>query len=229
MKRKDLTGIKFERLTVVEYHSTDKAGRARWRCVCNCNKEVIVMSNNLLSNHTKSCGCIRKFSPGYTTDGKKTRLYCVWSAMKDRCGNPRHASYEYYGGKGVYVCIEWLDFIPFHEWAINNGYKNHLTIDRINSKKGYFPTNCRWVSRQIQAMNRGRKKGTGVYWDARRKKWRGRFNLKGKEIFCGYFKSYSKACVVVKKQRESAYRDVYFQELGTIPIKKTTIKQEISS
>lgn len=84
-----------------------------------------------------------------------TPLYNAWAAMKRRCNNPNHEFYRLYGGRGVKVCVEWNEFEPFLDWALKNGYKEGLTLDRTDNDGGYFPENCRWVSCAVQANNRG--------------------------------------------------------------------------
>lgn len=74
------------------------------------------------------------------------RLYRIWHGMKQRCGNPNNLSYKYYGGKGIEVCFEWLDFKVFMRWALSNGYQDKLTIDRKDVKQGYNPENCQWIT-----------------------------------------------------------------------------------
>ena len=91
-----------------------------------------------------------------------TKLYRVWDAMKDRCYRESHKVYRRYGGRGILVCDEWkTDFIVFKNWALENGYKASLTIDRIDNDKGYFPSNCHFVS---QAENCRNRKGIKLNW-----------------------------------------------------------------
>ncbi|MBO7715855.1 MAG: hypothetical protein J6S85_19990 [Methanobrevibacter sp.] len=91
------------------------------------------------------------------THGQRhTKLYKVWEGMKRRCFNKNDHSYKHYGGKGIKVCKEWLHFPPFFEWAKANGYKEGLTIDRIDSNGNYEPKNCRWVSHKVQNRNYSR-------------------------------------------------------------------------
>lgn len=83
-----------------------------------------------------------------------TRIYGIWAAMKARCGNPNYTEYELYGGRGVKVCEEWIDFMNFHEWAKISGYSDDLSIDRINNDGNYEPSNCKWSTPKEQANNR---------------------------------------------------------------------------
>jgi hypothetical protein len=98
----------------------------------------------------------------------RSRLYNIWKLMKRRCNNPKDNVYKYYGGKGIKVCQEWEKFIPFMEWAHNNGYTDELTIDRIEGDKDYSPDNCRWItqsenSRIANVGREGWKKGKFKY------------------------------------------------------------------
>lgn len=102
----------------------------------------------------KSCGCHKNVTHG----DYKTRLYRIWKAMKNRCLNPNNKRYNDYGGRGITVCTEWTDkdngFINFRYWAIQNGYKEELQIDRIDNNGNYSSDNCRWVTHQENSQNK---------------------------------------------------------------------------
>lgn len=160
MPFKDLTGRKFNRLTVLERDCLHPRGHKQsvyWICVCECGEMTVVSSYSLTSNYTKSCGCLSRetSSKGNSTHGMaETRIYGTWCRMKSRCANKNSKDYEYYGGRGVVVCKEWLhDFQAFYDWAMANGYQDGLTIDRIDVNGNYEPSNCRWVTMKIQNNN----------------------------------------------------------------------------
>ena len=82
------------------------------------------------------------------------KLDRTWYAIRYRCFNPNSTFYYRYGGRGITVCKEWDNKQSFREWAVNNGYADDLTIDRIDNDKGYSPDNCRWVSMKENCNNR---------------------------------------------------------------------------
>ena len=93
----------------------------------------------------------------YITKGKFypfSRLYRIWLNMRNRCNNSRDHHYNRYGGRGIKICKEWDDFEKFENWAIDHGYNENLSLDRINNDDGYYPGNCRWVNATVQANNR---------------------------------------------------------------------------
>lgn len=90
---------------------------------------------------------------------KDKRLYTIWKSMKQRCYNPNNRYYKDYGGRGITMCNEWLlSYYAFETWAFLNGYKENLSIDRIDVNKGYAPNNCRWVSWIVQNNNTRKNK-----------------------------------------------------------------------
>lgn len=152
---KDVTGMKFNNLLVVQRVENSEKGKSRWRCLCDCGNYTIVTGSNLRNGSVKSCGCLLKKNIPRTHGLSKTRLYNEWSGMVQRCENPNSKSYKDYGQKGIKVCIEWRkDFKSFYDWSLLNGYKEGLTIDRINFDEDYCPDNCRWITKGEQAKNR---------------------------------------------------------------------------
>ena len=83
-----------------------------------------------------------------------TKLYRIWCHMKSRCNNPNVSSYKWYGARGIKICEDWERFKPFMQWALNNGYGDELSLDRIDNDLGYTPENCRWVTMKQQQNNR---------------------------------------------------------------------------
>ena len=129
-----------------------------WLCCCDCGSSVVVVSGNLRSGNTISCGCVSKelSIKRNTTHGRcGTRLYTEWLCMKHRCYNQKNKSFVYYGGRGITVCDEWKnDFQAFYDWAMQNGYTDNLTIDRKDVNGNYEPSNCRWITTQEQMNNK---------------------------------------------------------------------------
>ncbi len=161
----DLTGQRYGRLTVVEREGTDKNRKnVLWMCRCDCGGTTVTTTAHLRSGHAKSCGCFAKerlIQEGektrfFTTHGKsRSRLYRIFYGMKDRCYNTKNAKYHLYGARGIEVCEEWKnDFQAFSSWAMANGYREDLSIDRIDNDKGYSPDNCRWATVIEQNRNR---------------------------------------------------------------------------
>lgn len=157
MKKKELTGESFGKLLVLE--KAENIGKnTRWLCLCECGKKKTILTYNLLSGRSKSCGCVRGEKLGNLTrthSGSGTKIYDIYKGMKQRCGNVKNPAYKYYGDRGICICNEWLEnFEVFREWSLSNGYKDGLSIDRRDPNGGYNPANCRWVSMHKQQNNK---------------------------------------------------------------------------
>lgn len=165
----NLIGNKYGRLTVIGLDESKQTRKTFWICECECGNVVSIRSDRLISGNTHSCGCYKRESdrrnvqnvPAYKKfkeQGIKvggTRLYGIWQNMKARCYNKNNARYSSYGGRGVKVCEEWLnDYMAFYKWAMESGYEDNLTIDRINVNGNYAPNNCRWATNVQQSCNR---------------------------------------------------------------------------
>ena len=159
MKLIDLTGKKFGSLTVISRADNTKNGKARWFCKCDCGrfKTKPVTTNDLKSGKVQSCGC--KYKTSNKENAKRhgetnTRIYRIWCCMRARCNYKHHKEYQNYGGRGITYSPEWALYENFRDWALNNGYTDCLTLDRIDTNKDYTPDNCRWATMKQQQNNR---------------------------------------------------------------------------
>lgn len=157
MKRLDLTGQRFGRLTVEGNAQSVKSPSGWtatvWCCVCDCGNSVQVRTKNLVTGNTKSCGCLQRERTTEAktvhggTHGDNERLFRIWCGMIDRCRREKNKFFARYGGRGIKVCEEWLNFTEFQRWALSSGYTDEMTIDRIDVDKGYEPGNCQWMTK----------------------------------------------------------------------------------
>ena len=138
------------RLTLLEHKEHNKG---LFACVCGNTKVINIY--NVEREAVKSCGCYFREHPSHTIHGGRgTRLYNIWKSIRERCNTPTSRNYKNYGGRGITICKQWDDFIVFKEWALSHGYKDTLTIDRIDVNGNYEPINCRWVSYKVQGNNK---------------------------------------------------------------------------
>jgi len=157
-----------------------------------CTKHYKTNFDAVRDNDSKSCGCYKKLYSHRKTHGLRNhRLYRIWYNLKYRCNSEKGKFYKDYGGRGITYCKEWGNFLSFYKWAIANGYKENLTIDRINNDGNYEPTNCRWVTQNIQTRNTRKLVSTNTSGyrgvTKKNKKWISQIVVNSKHITIGSF------------------------------------------
>lgn len=152
----NIVGEVFSRLTIIEDLGVIK-GRRKVMCECECGKTKTIQYQHLKSKSTKSCGCLQKeiVTKMVTRHGGKgTSLYNRWKSMRQRCNNQNDKAFKNYGGRGITICKSWDNFINFKSWAVSNGYKEGLELDRKDNSDNYNEENCRFVSSLENNRNR---------------------------------------------------------------------------
>ena len=177
---------------------------------CYCGKEFKAQKNRLKKNRRfKGCKeCNKKLTTefGRTHNQSGTRPYNIWGKMINRCENPNNDSYCWYGAKGIKVCEEWRNsFEAFRDWAFSNGYSEYLTIDRIDGDGNYEPSNCRWVTVEVNTRNtcvlysHNSSGYRGVTWDKRNNRWQSKVSVKNKTVNLGGYETAKEAALVRDK------------------------------
>lgn len=159
----DKTGERHGRLTVLSLSDKRSGRKTYWNCICDCGNEKVVRSDSL--KVTQSCGCLKReqdmINLGIINNHGMTNhpLYGRWNAMINRCENDKTKQYKNYSARGIKVCEDWKDILKFIDWAENNGFKEGLTLERIDVNGNYEPDNCEWIPMEQQHYN----KTTSVY------------------------------------------------------------------
>jgi len=156
--RAEIKGQAFGRLIALRPSRVAKNRKVVWECRCACGATSYVTATDLRMGNTKSCGCLRvdvttaRLTSHGQAAGKQTRTYRAWAEMRKRCLSKTSTLYYAYGAKGVTICKEWSSFEKFYfdMGACPPAYE----LDRINNKKGYSKSNCRWATDVTQGRNR---------------------------------------------------------------------------
>lgn len=193
--KNDLTGQRFGRLTVIGVDDRDTR-KTYFYCQCDCGNVKSVRSDSLIAGAIRSCGCLKleqdriNLEANHSHKMSGTRPYWVWQDMKERCYNPHNIRYDRYGKRGITVADEWKDdFSAFYAWALQNGYADNLTIDRIDNDKGYSPDNCRWSTMKEQSRNRSTNINIRIGNTTKTlTEWCEIFSVDSKTVFARYYR-----------------------------------------
>lgn len=200
-----LKGKRFGLLMVLPEAGRDGQGNVTWLCICDCGKETTVRGNHLISNITKSCGCLigKKETHGLS----KSPEYHCWESIIQRCTNPNNSAFHNYGSRGITVCDRWLDFENFY--ADMGDRPEGLTIERVANDGDYEPSNCIWATRSTQQRNhrvssKNKVGVTGISVNKENNKYRVRIRVGNQYIHLGYFHDLDIA-IAERKIGESRY------------------------
>lgn len=204
MDYSEYIGERFGRLTLIELEGISKNHKPMFLCHCDCGNEVVVDLYALRTGHTRSCGCYNKerLREANTVHGGSLgdRLHNIWGHMLHRCNNKNMANY---GGRGISVCREWAEsFEVFRDWALANGYRDDLTIDRIDNDGNYCPENCRWATMRTQANNTRRNHNLTAFGETKTvTEWSRVYGVKYNTILNRLYKGWSVEAAITTPPR----------------------------
>lgn len=206
--KKDLHGLKFNRLLVQSFSHMSKNNGAMWECLCDCGNITTVSTSFITKGYTKSCGCLqREVTSANKIHGHHgTAFYRRWASIKARC---KDLNDPVYGGKGISYDPRWEFFENFYE-DMYEGFSEDLEIDRIDVTKGYFKENCRWITHNENNFNKNRQSNnssgkTGISFREKYNNYRAYITVNRKQIHLGVFENYEDAV----KAREVAEIEYY--------------------
>lgn len=200
-RHSDLSGRKFNRLTVSEYFSGSRKSRGKWKCLCDCGNTVFVETSQLLNQDTQSCGCLKRQRASETHATHKMSFsltYSSWHNMKTRCDNPNATNFSEYGGRGIVYDPRWELFENFLEDM--GECPAGLSLDRRDPHENYYKENCHWATDSHQSFNK-RLKGdlhTGIS-KTPNGKWRAMIHKDKIKYHLGCFENYEDALKIRKE------------------------------
>ena len=153
-----LIGKRQGKLVIVGIDHEEKRVGKIWECKCDCGRTILIPTSRLSYHKTQCCAeCNRRRSAEQLTKhglrNKNRRLHAIWKEIVSRCSYQGDTGYKYYGAMGLSIADEWKEYPAFYEWSMSHGYRDDLSIDRIDNSKGYSPENCRWETDKVQGVN----------------------------------------------------------------------------
>lgn len=197
----------FDQWTVIDETIVYNKQSRKVLCKCSCNRvEKLISVCDLYREKTKRCKkCTNHRPPKYQSYVTNNRLNRIWNNMIQRCMNNKNKDYKHYGDNGVIICDEWVDYGKFEKWALENGYRDDLEIDRKDSEGNYEPDNCRWITHQQNVWNMPKRKNCsskykGVHYNKQNSNWCASIAFNGKKINIGSFKTEVEAALAYNEK-----------------------------
>lgn len=227
--QKELKGVRFGYLRVlndwykknhgIERNSNKKRFKYYVKVKCDCLNERFISLEYILKKEKPSCGCTKyRTKHGACSNGNRTALYKKYQDMVGRCYCSTHSGWEYYGKRGIQVCDEWKNnFENFKNWALNNGYEDGLTIERLDVNSDYKPSNCTWIPMKEQHLNKRKpftklqdvKNGAVPGIRKAKQSYYVRIHVNNKEVHVGTAKTYEDAAQM-RMEAEEKYWDTKY-------------------